>query len=96
MFFLTGRDFRADNYEKTYWIRINETEVEIDPITIINDVIPETDEVFSISLEKGMESDTLNIFPSTSPKEITIEDNDGRGSLITNMLLNVAVVYIRQ
>ena len=70
-------DIEVESYNRTYTIRINETEVEVDAITIVDDTIPETDEGFTLSLMKGDGSDTLNFFPSISVATITIVDDDG-------------------
>ena len=75
IFFHAGEDFVASNM-KTYMIPISDMGVQIDPITVLNDLVPETDEVFSISL--GGNPITLNVFPSTVPTEVTIEDDDGK------------------
>ena len=74
----TGEDFSSASYSRSYVIGINETVVFIDPIQILDDSVPETNEMFSISLEKGVEAEFLNIFPTTTPIEITIEDDDGK------------------
>ena len=76
-----GKDFSTSNYSKTYVIPISETQIEIDMISIIDDKIPETEEFFSLSLDR--EQDHLNIFVSTVTTEITITDNDGRGELVS-------------
>ena len=74
---ITGEDFVTASYRRSYTILINETVAVIDPIDIVNDTVPETDEMFSISLEKGSEAEFLNIFPTQTPIYITIEDDDG-------------------
>ena len=51
--------------------------VIIDLITIVEDVVPETDEVFFISFVVK-DDHSLNIFPQTLPIEVTIQDNDGK------------------
>ena len=50
---------------------------------IIDDDFPEGNETFSLSLMKGEGTDTLNIFPSTSPVTVVIHDNDGMGECFT-------------
>ena len=45
---------------------------------INNDNFPEGNETFFLLLMKGDGTDALNIFPSTSPATMVIQDNDGR------------------
>ena len=65
------------NSSETYTIARNEREVLLDPIIIVNDSIPETNEEFTLSLVKGAEADTLNDFPLNSTVTLTIIDDDG-------------------
>ena len=65
------------NEVQTRVIGVNENEIELDAITIINDDHPEAVETFFLSLSKGDGTETLNIFPATSPVTLTITDNDG-------------------
>ena len=79
---ITGEDFSSASYNRSYVFGINDMMVFIDPIKILDDGVPETIEMFSISLEKGVEAEFLNIFPTTTPMEITIEDDDGKNVLM--------------
>ena len=72
--FCTGEDFITD-LTKIYYLRRMDTSVEIDAINIIDDMVPETDELIYISLTRI--EDALNIFPPSDPTIITIIDNDG-------------------
>ena len=58
-------------------IDMNDIEVLLDPITIVNDMIPETNEEFTLSLMMDPEADTLNVSPLNSIVTMTIIDNDG-------------------
>ena len=78
-----GGDFVLQSYIQAKVIHINETEVALDPIMIIDDDFPEGNETFLLSLMKGEGTDTLNIFPSTSPATVVIHDNDGMRECFT-------------
>jgi hypothetical protein len=86
---IEGEDFSSASYSRSYVIGINETVVFIDPIQILDDSVPETNEMFSISLEKGVEAEFLNIFPTTTPIEITIEDDDEAQVVFTEEIYTV-------
>lgn len=77
LFFKDG-DFLVANSVHISIIKIEENAVNIDPITIIDDDLPEGIETFFLSLMKGDDSDTLNIFPSRSNATVIIIDNDGK------------------
>ena len=64
---------------------MNDIEVLLDPITIVNDMIPETNEEFTLSLMMGPEADTLNFSPLNSIVTMTIIDDDGTYVQVTNM-----------
>ena len=70
-----GIDFITLN--SIYPILMNEFERSLDPIHIIDDLIPETSEIFTLSLGNGPGADTLNVFPTEQVVYITILDNDG-------------------
>lgn len=70
-------DINAATYVQNYTIPINETAIVLSTIEIVNDMIPETDEVFTLSLMKGEGTEDLNVFPSTSVVRMTILDDDG-------------------
>ena len=58
-------------------IGITELEVELDPITIIDDNFPEANETFFLYLMKGEGGEFQNVFPTTVPAMMTIIDKDG-------------------
>ena len=72
---LAGEDFVFNkiNYE----IPIGVDMVVIAPILIKDDKVPETNEILTLSLENGIGSYTLNIFPTDNVVMITIIDDDG-------------------
>ena len=63
--------------ETNYEIPINQSMIVIAPILIKDDNVPETNETLTLSLENGIGSDTLNIFPTDTVETITIIDDDG-------------------
>ena len=63
--------------ETNYEIPINQSMIVIAPILIKDDNVPETNEILTLSLENGIGSDTLNIFPTDNFEMITIMDDDG-------------------
>ena len=70
-------DFNVTEYVQTRTFDINDLEVELDPITIVDDIHPESDETFFISVMKGDQAEHLNIFPIIHPAVMTIIDNNG-------------------
>ena len=85
IYFFTDVDIDADTYVQNYTILINETEIFLSAITIVDDMIPETDEEFTLSLMKGEDTEDLNVFPSTSVVRMTILDDDGRYFIVTHV-----------
>ena len=75
-FFLSS-DFIVPNNVQAYTIGITELEVELDPITIIDDNFPEDNETFFLYLMKGDGGEFQNIFPTTIPAMMTIIDKNG-------------------
>ena len=71
-------DINADTYVQNYTILISEPKIVLSPIEIVDDMIPETDEEFTLSLMKGEDTADLNVFPSTSVVRMTIRDDDGK------------------
>ena len=60
-----------------YTLGINETEVELDPITIIDDGFPEDNETFSLHLMEGEGGEFQNVFTDNTPSIVTIIDENG-------------------
>ena len=75
--FFPDVDINADTYVQNYTIPINEREIVLSAIEIVDDMFPETDEEFTLSLRKGEGTEDLNVFPSTSVVIMTILDDDG-------------------
>ena len=70
-------DFWVTNAVQEHTIGISELEVELDPITIVDDNFPEANETFFLYLMKGDEGEFQNIFPTTVPAMMTIIDKNG-------------------
>lgn len=70
-------DFMVTNDVQEHTIGIPELEVELDPITIIDDGFPEDNETFFLYLMKGDGGEFQNIFPTTVPAMMTIIDKNG-------------------
>ena len=67
--------------------------MELDPIMINEDDFPEGNETFFLSLMKGEKTETLNIFPSTSPATVVIQDNDGIATNNVTVSLHVLITW---
>ena len=70
-------DFMVTNDVQEHTIGITELEVELYPITIIDDSFPEDNETFFLHLMKGDGGEFQNIFPTTIPAMMTIIDKNG-------------------
>ena len=77
MTFFLSSDFIVPNNVQEHTIGITELEVELDPITIIDDSFPEDNETFFLYLMKGDGGEFQNIFPTTAPAMMTIIDKKG-------------------
>ena len=75
-FFLLS-DFMVTNDVQEHTIGITELEVELDPITIVDDSFPEDNETFFLYLMKGDGGEFQNIFPEREPARMTIIDKNG-------------------
>ena len=70
-------DFIVSNDTQEYTLGINEMEVELDPITIIDDGFPEANETFSLHLMEGQGGEFQNVFTDNTPSIVTIIDENG-------------------
>ena len=76
LYFLLS-DFNVTSDTQEYTLGIDETEVELDPITIIDDGFPEDNETFSLHLMEGEGGEFQNVFTDNTPSIVTIIDENG-------------------